>query len=266
MKITTTLKSTRTALCAIAVLAFGNIAVAIQFDATRDFSTTNGNPNGVWSYGYAGAVPPSGFVDGGNYFSPFVYSGTDVWSAVAPGIGGSARWTSSWVFGDISVLTSTGGDPKLSVGQLVLRPGAPDYFYPSGLLATASILRWTAPSDMTGQTTVNGAFLRGDDGAMVTAIRYNNSMVWNAWDHGLFSLTFDHIASGDFLDFLVYAPFNGMYTSSSGGATPLEVVINATPVGSEPPPVSSVPDTTNVFGLMVVSLAGLIALRRKLTK
>ena len=48
-----------------------------------------------------------------------------------------------------------------------------------------------------------------------------------------------------------------------GGTTPLDVVINATPVGSSPP--STVPDTTNALSLMVASLVGLVALRRKLT-
>lgn len=96
-------------------------------------------------------------------------------------------------------------------GALSLHPGAG---------TEPTVLRWTTPGNFAGTIHVVGQFLPGDGGQMQVAVRFNNSVVWQAIDSGAFSLTLE-VIPGDALDFAV---FGGYYS----GTTPLDVTISGT--------------------------------------
>ena len=178
-------------------LLFATQAYATVYNSTTDFSTVNGNPNGVWSYG----TEPVGF----GVFSLMSY--------VVSGLNGSPQWTSN-NGGDYTpgILVNLGGASQgTELGQLALHPG------PGG---EPAVLRWTAPSS--GQAHISGQFFPGNIGIMLVGIRLDDAFIWSASDAGVFDLT-KKIIQGDTIDFAVY----GGYGS---GLTPLEAAINVTAV------------------------------------
>jgi hypothetical protein len=172
-------------------------AGAAVWNPTTQFSITNGNPNGDWSYGRIDSSSGS-FSD----FSLFLNgvtngSGWRSWSSSDGGI---------WV-NDVGVL-GYGVEP----GQLALHPSAD---------TDATALRWTAPEDIVGQTSIAGEFISGDSGTMQVGILINGILKWNSIDAGIFNLT-ESLTAGDTVDFVVYG---GYYN----GNTPIEVEITAIP-------------------------------------
>ena len=173
---------------------------ATVWDPTAEFSITNGNPNGVWSYGW----------DNGGSFVPYTSTWSNGWDGWRGNIGGDGtpivgRNDSTW--------TSCNVAP----GQLTLHPG------PSG---QASILRWTAPCDMMGDAEIAGSFLPGDSGSMRVSIAWNGVEQWYASDSGTFDLELP-VHAGDTVDFRVG---NAYYS----GNTPLVATIVAVPaLGSD---------------------------------
>ena len=166
------------------------------YNPTTDFSISNGNPNGVWSYGW---MP--------NDFSSFnLYTG----ARMDTNYNGSPEWyryednylyTPNIVRNDDNV-----SHYNVAPGQLALHPSSTNQ---------PSVLRWTAPSN--GLYTFAGQFLSGDSGIMQVGIRKGSNWLWQGADSGSFN--FDRsMTSGESIDFLVYGGFGS-------GSTPLELTI-----------------------------------------
>ena len=176
------------------VLAAAVFAAPLQaqvvFDATADFSITNGNPNGAWSYGWM----PTDF----STFNLHTNATTNV-------NGDSPGW------GDVTGFWKNLGSAAYGVptGWLSLHPGPGE---------EPSVVRWTSP--LLGSARIQGRFLAGDSGSMLVAVRMNGQAVWQATDSGAFDLL-RSVVAGDTVDFAVY----GGYWA---GNTPLEATIALT--------------------------------------
>ena len=171
-------------------------AGAVTYDPTADFSITQGNPNGVWSYGWM----PTDF----SSFNPYanhsdIGIGTPTWGRDANYTPGLWKNTTD---------ATAGGVPP---GWFSLLPG-------SGW--EPSVLRWTAPN--AGWVTVQGQFLAGAAGIMQVGVRINNQPWWSATDAGAFNLSAT-VAAGDTIDFAVYG---GGYAN---GNTPLSAAVTLYP-------------------------------------
>ena len=172
------------ALTAVEVAA---LASTVTWNPTVDFSTSNGNPNRVWTYGWMNNAFTT--------FTPYVTHGSNNWY----GWGGDQ---SPAVWLNTGASTSYGVPP----GSLAIHPGNGN---------EPSVLRWTAP--VTAVVRVSGQFLAGDFGTMQVAVRHNNSVLWTATDAGAFDLTVN-VSIGDTLNFAVFGAY-------FGGSTPLQLSI-----------------------------------------
>lgn len=164
------------------------------YDPASDFSLTNDNPNGVWSYGW---MPTD--------FSSFI-----CYSNYAAGANGP-QWY-GWSGDRTPGIWKNLGNPVSGVptGWLCLHPGPG---------TEPSVLRWTAPDS--GSVNVIGQFLPGDSASMQVAIRLNGKPWWSATDSGNFSLN-TNLVAGTTIDFAVYGGY-------SFGSTPLNVIISKEP-------------------------------------
>ena len=177
-------------LCSLALSA----QAALTWDVTADYNVNN--PNGAWSYLHC----DNSF---NNYtLMPYNFIGDNnsAWHDIVQGIG---IWQN--LRGDTSY-----GVPN---GWISLHPNW-DY--------SPTVIRWTAPTGLSGDASIKGEFLPGNGGTMQVAVRFNNSETWHAVDKGTFDLT-ETIHSGDTIDFAVYG---GYYS----GDTPLSARIEVTPV------------------------------------
>ena len=167
----------------------------VVWNPTTDFSTTNGNPNGVWTYGWM----DTGFTT----FTVISRHTADGWFGDLGGDGSPGLWI------------NTAGTAQYGVppGDLSLHPGPGNQ---------PNILRWTAPAGFNGTAHVAGQFLAGDSGVMQVAIRLNGSSIWSASNAGAFDFV-QGFVTGDQLDFAVY----GGYIS---GNTPLEMSITSSAI------------------------------------
>jgi hypothetical protein len=161
---------------------------ATTYSAVDEFSTTNGNPNISWSYGWM----PTDF----SKFNIYTAHSSFQWYG---GLGGDLTpmiWLNSNNLGY--------GVPN---GWLSLHPGPG---------TEPSVLRWTAP--VAGDIHVKGQFLPGDSGSMTVAVRHNNLEIWKASNSGDFDLNIK-VNAGDTVDFTVYGGY--MY-----GNTPISATIS----------------------------------------
>lgn len=152
----------------------------VVYDATAEFSITNGNPNGVWSYGWM----PVGFGTFSLFTNAIAHPSGPIW------------W--GW-----------GGDYTPHVWKNL---GPVSYGVPTGWLALhpgpgkePAVLRWTAPRS--GLVFVEGRFLAGDIGTMQVAVRFNCQSWWSATDSGTFSLQ-TNVVTGDTIDFTVFGGYH----------------------------------------------------------
>ena len=178
------------------VFAIGSASAESIWNMNADFSIDNGNPNGVWSYGY--------FVDSAFYLD----------TAVTPVPGGDWMY---WGDGDTNIWKNLSESVSYGVqpGQVSLHPGY------SGQV---SVIRWMTPETVSGEVTIEGEFFVGDGGVMEVAVVKNenwSSLLWSATDCGVFALN-PSVSAGDTIDFAVYGGYGW-------GNTPLEVTISAVP-------------------------------------
>lgn len=180
----------------LSTLLGGMVGTPAQtYNAAAEFNITNGNPNGVWSYGWM----PTDFSQFNllpNTYSDHTYSiGWFGWNGDrAPVI-----WKNTY---DV---TGEGAPP----GWIVLHPGPG---------TEPCILRWTAP--FSGVIHVVGQYLPGNVGVMQVAVRQDGQTLWSAVDSGSFDLIAT-VSAGETVDFAVYG---GYYF----GNTPLDVNITLT--------------------------------------
>ena len=186
------------AFTAMAVLfSNGSALGSIISDPAADFSITNGNPNGLWSYGWMDV----GFTT--FTLMPYGY---------LTGVGPDPSWGATTI-GDRSpvIWVNEAGYTEYGVapGQLSLQPGPQNQ---------PAVVRWTAPASIVGQVTISGLFLPGDGGIMDVGVRLNNTTwLMQGTDSGTFNWT-GSLSPGDTIDFDVYGGYNY-------GNTPLEATI-----------------------------------------
>jgi hypothetical protein len=206
------------------MFAAQSASAQVVWNPTTDFSTTNGNPNGVWTYGWMNTA----FTTFTLYTSPIA----NYWLGGLGGDGTPAVWLN----------TSSSSPYGVPPGDISLHPGPG---------TEPSILRWTAPAGSSGTAHVAGQFLSGDGGVMQVAVRFNGSTVWSATGVDSFdSFDFDQVfVAGDQLDFAVF----GGYVS---GNTPLEMSITSSAIPE--------PSTYAVlFGLAAMGFAAYRRRRRQ---
>ena len=197
--------------CGFASIAPGNAQTV--FDAAVDFSITNGNPNGAWSYGYRSAAAPlTNFTSNANISTGGTF-GAAAWVSWYAGIGGD---------GTPLVLHNTGGNLQsgtvfLFAGELALHPG------PNG---EVSIVRWTAPSDSV--ISIDATFAGRDivNGSTDVHVIHNGTSLFDGLVVGFgseapFVITLP-VAQGDTIDFAVGS--NGSFFFDSTG---LDAIITA---------------------------------------
>ena len=181
--------------------AAAQVQAQIVFDATADFSITNGNPNGAWFYGWM----------------PTDFSVFNLHSNATANINGrSPGWDSV-----ASVWKNLGGEVyEVPTGWLSLHPGPGE---------EPSVVRWTSPSF--GLAHIQGRFLPGDiHGFMLVAVRQGGQTLWRASDSGAFELL-ANVVGGDTVDFVVYGGY-------AHGNTPLEATVALFQNGIYPWPTS----------------------------
>ncbi len=211
------------ALFAGAAISGAAMAGTGSWNPVAEFSGDNGNPNGVWSYGWM----PVGFGDLTLY--------TNHRTGTSPGWWGWGGDQTPGIWRNDSASTVNGVGP----GQLSLHPG-------NG--TQPSVLRWTAPAQAAGDVRLTGRFFAGDGGSMQVAVRINGGEAWHAVDHGAFDLVFASV-EGSTVDFAVYGGYGY-------GSTPLEVQILAGEFCNADYNQDGSPDLTDVFDLAVDVAAG----------
>jgi hypothetical protein len=184
---------------------------SIVFDAAADFSIS-GNPNGVWSYGYSGALGGTYNLLAGSATSLFGNSNFDAW--LLPVV------QHPFVAINGASTVQQGAGLRLPPGGLGLHPGpnANNEF---------AIVRWTAP--VSGFYDVDAAFTDRDYGAPGGAttdvhVLVNGSSLYdgiinrNGWGLGPtpFSAALSFTA-GDTVDFVVGRGSNDTYFADSTG-------------------------------------------------
>lgn len=187
---------TRTRLISSAAIAAAAIACAVSADSwdfKAEFSASNGNPNGAWSYGWM----PTDFSTFHLYTTGWTEPTSVGWNT---GVGEPIIWQN----------LGTGMAWGVPPGEISLHPGPGN---------TPSVARWTAPADVAGIVTVDGEFLPGDGAWLTVAVRHNNNLIWSAANAGAFSIGLS-VAPGDTVDFAVYDGY-------AYGNTPLRAVIHS---------------------------------------
>jgi hypothetical protein len=178
---------------ATTAVAIACAASAETWDFKAQFSASNGNPNGAWSYGW---MPTD--------FSSFTLYNTG-WST-ASSVGWNTGSGEPIIWQNLGTSIAWGVPP----GEISLHPGPGN---------TPSVARWTAPEGVQGIVTLDGEFLPGDGAWLTVSVRHNNSPVWTATDAGVFSIGLS-VMPGDTIDFAAYGGY-------SYGNTPLRAVINS---------------------------------------
>lgn len=176
-------------------------AAATTWDANADFSIANGNPNGVWSYGY--------YPNGTTPFTLFWHSGTFH--------SGSLFWNNSNDTEPPIVWKNNGSYAwGVETGELSLHPGPGNEH---------TVVRWTSP--ITGTVDITGKFGAGDSGKENYYIQKDISEVLFAvswtYNDGPFNLLNVPVTIGTTIDFIV----GGEYFN---GNTPLYATITGTTV------------------------------------
>lgn len=216
----------------------GAVAVS-NADLTSDFSITNGNPNGAWSYGYMASSPTGAF-------TAFTSSGTSV---VGPGT--FDFWSSSMSFtvpAAYKLVAGTlngynGGVGGVSLGQVSLH---------SGSAGELGAIRYTAPSaqlvDLSAFFGSGDSF--GSEGKVDTYLVHNGSTIlFSSLNTGVdenFSLSSFNLAAGDTLDMIVGQGQDGYFYDT----TPVNLTVNVVP---EPASMAAI----------TIGLIGLARRRRK---
>lgn len=202
----------------LSILALASAAAIGSADLVGDYSITNGNPNGNWTYGSMNF--PAGT------FTAFTTSGTTTLSSPTPAT--LEFWSSTnapalpmsykLISGSLNGLN--GGVGGINVGDVVLHPSASEF-------ATA---RYTVPT--TGLYDLDLWFGAGDgftsNGNVDVVLVHNTSTLFsvkNTAIGGTFSSSLVNLAAGDTLDVMVGSGTDGFFYDS----TPVNLKITAVP-------------------------------------
>lgn len=199
-----------------AAILVASSAISFAASLNADFSITNGNPDGAWSYGYK-TLPTGSFTTYGNAGGITVGTATfDYWYSTpneTPNISRLVAGTMNGV---------NGGVGGIGLGEVSLHGG------PNGQISTA---RYTVQA--TGLYNLSGYFKAGDalgsTFGNVDAYLYLNSTslfsVANTATTQNFSLTNVSLTAGDTLDLMVGIGQDTYFYDS----TPVELSITAVP-------------------------------------
>ena len=216
----------KTALAIAAAACAAQSATAAIYNPTASFSITNGNPNGVWTYGYSESLDLAAF---STTFTPMTFTyGPD---------GFGFGWAGHEIVGpSIGLNTSTITQYGVLPGMLTQHPGP---------IHQPSLLRFTAPESVTAD--IVGEYFAGDIGAMQVAVLINGTAVWTATDAGVFNES-TTLQAGDTIDFAVYGNYGF-------GNTPLALTITTVP--------TAVPEPSASVALAGLGALGLAATQRR---
>lgn len=192
----------------IVLFGAGQLTLALcvragTYDIAADFST-NSNPNGVWSYGYATVL-------GGNLI---LYTDTSFSTPSVIGWRNNISLGTPAVFYNRTANTTTIGDgtPNLGPHQACFHPGPNEY----------SIYRFTAPA--AGNYQLQAAFVGADVGGTTTDVHVllNDSSIFDGSVNGFgpgtgpsFSTNL-MLQANDRIDFEVGNGNNGYFNDSTG--------------------------------------------------
>jgi hypothetical protein len=187
--------------CVVLTVLAAATARAETWDVANDFSNTNGNPNGAWSYGTLASFNNSQFAldtDAENYFN----------SSTCPG------WYA--YYGDVWKNVTSTAAGVVAPGQISLAVAAT-----SGGIGVDS--RWTAPSDMTVEVAGQFGTLPSwetwvTDAIYVNGVGQGQSAYWPATSGGAFDFAVS-VAAGETIDF----------TAKGAGDSPLTATITTVP-------------------------------------
>lgn len=207
------IRNTSTLRLLAAVIVLGSMVGISQafYDASTDFSITNGNPNGVWSYGYSTTL-------GGTYvadsFTVTPLTGLDGWTADLSGTKNPSVMKNT-TNGALAASTA-----RWAPFQMTMHPG------PTG---EYSVLRFTAPS--TGLFNFVAAFIGQDVVGTTTDVHVlkNNGVLWSSTVNGYLNTTSKSssvaLAVGDTLDVAVGPNTGGYFFDTTG----VEFTVNPVP-------------------------------------
>jgi hypothetical protein len=206
------------------------------YNAANDFSISNGNPNGTWTYGYSAPIisaPLNVFTTPVNAYlgDPDVI----LWHTPTVGDGSVPA-----AFKNTSSAPNAFLTVRLQPGQLAEHPG------PNGEIA---VVRWTAP--VGGTYTINATFTGVDIGGTTTDVHvlHNGAslvdrFIFGYLDSRSYSSTL-FLAVGDTIDFTVGRGPDGTYFNDS-------TALDATITADNPTP--AVPEPSS-FSLLAIGLA-----------
>ena len=185
-------------------------SVSFAYDAAADFSVLNGNPNGVWSYGYKDITATPTFHLDSDHTSTF--AGLDQWRGDVPAAAGNDGNPS--VFKNTTA--STNQATNLPAGELGFHPGA---------AGENAVVSFTAPS--TGTYDVSAAFRNYGGGGTDVHI-YAGSFANEIFNNGgndivgastpaTYSNTSLQLTGGELLYFTVGVGKDGTFNSDTTG-------------------------------------------------
>jgi len=197
-------------------------SAALVFDFAADFSNTNGNPNGVWSYGYKPIVDgkPTGTFLPLN--TPLDIGGAGMaWCYNNYGDGGGLVWKN-----------------QMNYGQYNISPGHVSLEGDPGYTTTA---RWTAPSN--GYIDLAVAF--GGSGAARYIMLSDTLLAEGSTDWYSYNNPNVYMNIGDTIDVTAYG-------APASGNTQTDITISLT----------AVPEPTTLLSTLALVSSGLLLRRR----
>lgn len=173
----------------------GSLATVAHADLMSDWSISNGNPNGVWTYGKLTSL--------GGTFTAADTSGTGSVS----GASFDQWYFATATFPLISRLNSgslagyNGGDGLISVGEVFIHPSSNNEL---------AVVRYTAPSsglfDLSGYFGAGDGIGNGASGKVDTYVYKNSTPLWSVLDTPstqTFSLSAVSLSANDTIDIIV---------------------------------------------------------------